>query len=62
MVCQIEIGNKNLTTANIFFRFHKQKKFRFFILPYRVQWRFSIKTTSFRKVPYKGRRDLIPFT
>jgi hypothetical protein len=62
MVCQIEIGRNYLTPANIFYRFHNQKRFRFFILLRRVQWRFSFKTTSFRKAPYQVAGILFPLS
>jgi hypothetical protein len=62
MVYQIEIGSNYLIRENIFSRFHNQKKLRFFILLRRVQWRFSFKTTSFRKASYWVAGILFPLS
>jgi hypothetical protein len=62
MVGQNATGYNYLIRENIFFRFHNQKKLRFFILLHRVQWRFSFKTTSFRNAPYWVTGILFPLS
>ena len=62
MLCQIEYAIVNLSSHNIFSRFHKHKMDCLFILPRPRAMAVFKKLLQFRLSTLLGLRNLIPFT